>query len=188
MSQVKSSVNLCGYLEPPGQVECAAPVGRDATARPRAQLLACSGRCLHQGLHKSLCFVLSFVTVVVAGFGAHGARSYAGGWRAMSRATSIAGVRPLGCLLARVRAHSPVAWCGRAQRSAGRMARALRGAGANHGAGHGSARSACASALGGQAEGGADGYLCTRPDDGDRQRPESARFVALSPGGDLAGK
>jgi hypothetical protein len=67
----------------------------------------------------------------------------------MSRATSIAGVRPLGWL-ARLRAHSAVAWRGRAlgvpsavawrmacpaQLLGGRLGRC--GAGANHGAGQG---------------------------------------------------
>ena len=82
----------------------------------------------------------------------------------MSRATSIAGVRPLGWL-ARLRAHcSCLAWACPAQLLGGWLGRC--GAGANHGAGQGArdehARQrsgACASAPRGQAEGCADGYL-----------------------------
>ena len=59
----------------------------------------------------------------------------AGGWRAMSRATSIAGVRPLGWL-ARLRAlRSSLVWACPAQLLGGWLGRC--GAGANHGAGQG---------------------------------------------------
>ena len=74
----------------------------------------------------------------------------------MSRATSIAGVRPLGWL-ARLRAQSCcLVWACPAQLLGGWRGRC--GAGANHGA--------------------ADEYLCSRPDDGDRQKLECARCVA----------
>ena len=65
-------------------------------------------------------------------------RRKAGGWRAMSRAMSIAGVRALGWL-ARLRAERCcLVWACPAQLLGGWRGRC--GAGANHGAGHGSAR------------------------------------------------